>query len=820
MSMDFRYAWRSLSRTPGFSALVILTLALGLGATTTMFSVVWAVFLRPLPLPAQDRIVTLWQSDARTRGAWQHVTPANFVDWKAQSISFDALGAVPNWSSATSPFNVAGPEGSERVQGVYASSGFFEVMGVPPLVGRLFDADDDRKQGRRRVVISHAYWQSRFAGDPAVVGRTLEVDTWRGGDFTIIGVMPPAFDFPRGARIWLSLADWGGGPMPQPGSPARCCPWFTTFGRLKPGVTIERARAELTGIAQRVSSMHPGGGVVAEVRVLPLRETLVGDHALTLFGLFGAVGCILLIGSANVANLLLSRGVSRRREVMTRLALGATRWRLARQLLTESLMLGAAGAGLGLLLSLWAQDVTATVLAGRITLIEGTRLDMTVLAFSACLAAIVSAACGLIPLVDWRAADWSARGQTETRASRRTRDGLAVAELAVAVIVVATAGLLVRTVVNLRSVDVGFQTERTLVVSTDLTSSTLRERGAAARFVEELIPRIAAIPGVRTAAATTVVPLEGGPARQAITRYGDPPVPSAASPQVMQTAVTTGYFKAMGIAVTRGRGFTEADRRDGPLVAVVNETAARRYWPGEDPIGKRFAMGSSERFGSFRAVKPGEVEWREIVGVVGDVRSAGFASSVQPEVFYSYQQFPVYEPSLVVRTAGDPAALTQAIRSQVAAINARAVITQVRTLDAVADQTIADPRLRATLATAFSTLALLLGMLGIYGVMSYTVAQRTREIGIRMALGARRSQVARMIMTKALRLAAMGVALGLIGAYVAARWISSLFFGVSPADAATLSAACVLLIVAAAAASLHPMRHAVRVEPAVALRNE
>jgi putative ABC transport system permease protein len=818
--MDIRYAWRSLSRTPGFSALVILTLALGLGATTTMFSVVWAVFLRPLPYPAQDRIVTLWQSDARTRGAWQHVTPANFVDWKAQSSAFEALGAVPNWSGETSPFNLAGPDGSERVQGVYASSGFFEVMGVPPLVGRLFDADDDRKQGRRRVVISHAYWQSRFAGDAAVVGRTLEVDTWRGGAFTIIGVMPPAFDVPGGASIWLSLADWGGGPLPQPGSPQRCCPWFTTFGRLKPGVPIERARAELTAIAQRVSSMHPGGGAVAEVRLVPLRETLVGDHALTLFGLFGAVGCILLIGSANVANLLLSRGVSRRREVMTRLALGATRWRLARQLLTESVMLGAAGAGLGLLLSLWAQNVIATVLAGRVTLIDGTRLDMTVLAFSAVLAAIVSAVCGLIPLVDWDAADWSARGQTETRASRRTRDGLAVAELAVAVIVVATAGLLVRTVVNLRSVDVGFDTERTLVVSTDLTSSTLRERGAAAQFVEALIPRIAAIPGVRAAAATTVIPLAGGPVRQAITRYGDPPAPSAASPQVTQTAVTTGYFKAMGIAVTRGRVFTDADRRDGPLVAVVNETAARRYWPGEDPVGKRFAIGSSERFGSFRAVKPGEVEWREIVGVVGDVRSAGFASSVQPEAFYSYKQFPVYEPSLIVRTAGDPATLTEAIRSQVAAINPRAVITQVRTLDQVADQAIADPRLRATLATAFSTVALLLGMLGIYGVMSYTVAQRTREIGIRMALGARRSQVARMIMGKALRLAAIGVGLGLIGAYAAARWISSLFFGVTPADAVTLTAACALLIVAAVAASLHPVRHAVRVEPAVALRSE
>ena len=321
-------------------------------------------------------------------------------------------------------------------------------------------------------------------------------------------------------------------------------------------------------------------------------------------------------------------------------------------------------------------------------------------------------------------------------------------------------------------------------------------------------------------AATTGVPLENGPATQAITRYGDPARPSAASPQVIQTAVTPGYFSAMGIAITRGRGFTEEDRADGHLVAVVNETAARRYWPGEDPVGKRFAVGSSERFGSFRQVRPGEVEWREIVGVVADIRSAGFAASVQPEVFHSYKQFPLYDPSLIVRTGDDPAALTQAIRSEIAAVTPGAVVTRVRTLDEVASQTIADPTLRASLATMFSTVALLLGMLGIYGVMSYTVTQRTREIGIRMALGARRGQVARMVMGKALRLALTGVGLGLVGAYVTARWISSLFFGVSPADAATLTAACLLLIAAAAAASLNPMRHAVRVEPAVALRNE
>jgi len=818
--MELKYAWRGLTRTPGFSALVILTLALGIGATTTVFSTVWAVFLRPLPFPGQDRLVTVWQADPRAPEARSRVTPANFVDWQARTTSFDALGVLPNWEGKAWAFNVAGRNGMERVQGIYASSGFFSVMGIQPMLGRTLSQDDDRTRGRRSVVISHGYWQTRFGSDPSIVGQTLDVDTFRGGPFTIVGVMPRAFDFPAGASLWLSLGDWGGGPMPPPDAPARCCPWYTVLGRLRPDVTIEQARRELTAIARAVATKHPDGTPAPEVHVVALRETLVGSHRLALFGLFGAVGCILLIGVANVANLLLARGVSRRREVLTRLAVGATRWRLARGLLTESLLLGGIGAALGLLVSLWAQDAIGSAMAERVPLIGETRLDWFVLAFTVVLTLVVSAACGLVPLVDWRGVEWSARGQTESRTSRRMRHALVVGEVALAVAVVASAGLLVRSVANLRSVTVGFNPARTLVVATDLTTSPLRERGSAAQFVQDVVPRIAGLPGVSAVGATTGVPLEGGPAGQAITRRGDPPRPGALSPQVVQTAVTPDYFRAMGIALTRGRSFTEDDRADGVLVAVVNETAARRYWPGENPIGRQFAMGSLERFGSFRQPRPGEVEWREIVGVVADIRSGGFASEVQPEVFYNYKQFPLIDPSLIVRTAGEPAALVQAVRAEIGAVNSRAVITRVRTLDDVADQSIANPLLRARLATMFSAIALMLGMLGIYGLMSYTVAQHTREIGIRMALGARRSQVAQMIMGKSLRLTAAGVGLGLAIAYIVARWISSLFFGVSPADAVTLGVTCVLLLATAALATAQPTRRAVRVEPAVALRNE
>jgi putative ABC transport system permease protein len=818
--MDLLLALRGIRRTPGFAALVVLTLAIGIGATTTMYTLVRAVFLRPLPFPEPERLVTVWERDSSRKAEDRRLTPANFVDWRARSRSFEELGVLPNWSGPAWKFNVLGGDRPERVDGIYASSGFFRALGVRPLLGRTLDEADDRSAGRRHVVIDFRYWQDRFGGDRGVVGKTLHVDTFRGGAFEIVGVMPPGFDLPHGARIWLSLGDWGAGPMPVEDAAARCCAWYTVIGRLKVGVSARQAESELTALARRTSEMYPSAATVTDVKVTPMRETLIGSHRFTLLAIFAAAGCVLLIGCANVANLLLARGIGRRREMLTREALGATPWRIMRQLLTEGIVLSGAGAVAGLWFSLALLPVVRRLLQERVSLAEQAVMDWNVWLFAAALSAVCGLLCTLAPLADWRRAAGSDRSHTTSVFHTRLRNALVVGEIAAAVMLVTVAGLLIRTVDRLGAVDMGFRTEHLLTLSTDVTTGPLRTRGASARFVDEAVARIGGLPGVRSVAATTALPFEAAPASQAITREGVAARAAADSPQVIQIAVTPSYFATMGMALKAGRLLTENDRAEGTLVAVLNETAARRYWPGEDPIGKRFAVGSRERFGSFRRPPPGGVEWREIVGVVQDIRSGGQRAPVEPEVYYSHKQFPIYSPTLVVRTAGQPGTLAGAARQAIEGAHRNAIITAVRTMDTVAAEAIGDSTMRAVVAGAFSLVAVALGMLGVYGVMAYTVAQRSREIGIRMALGARESQAAGMVVRQAMLLTAAGVVLGLALATMAARLIATFLFGVGTSDPLTLAGTCAVLALGAVAASYVPARRAARVDPTVALRHE
>jgi putative ABC transport system permease protein len=818
--MDLLLALRGMRRSPGFAALVILTLGLGIGATTTMYTLVRAVYLRPLPFPEPDRLVTIWERDSSGNAEPRRLTPANFVDWRAQSASFEQLGVLPNWTGPAWKFNLTGGGRPERVDGIYASSGFFRTLGVRPLLGRTLDDEDDRSAGRRHVVISFQYWRERFGGDRNAVGKTLQVDTFRGGAFEIVGVMPPGFDVPHGARIWLSLGDWGAGPMPAVDAADRCCSWYTAIGRLKPGVSIRQAQTELTALARRTSARHPSAAKVADVQLTPLRETLAGSHRSTLLAIFAAAACVLLIGCANVANLLLARGIGRRRELLTREALGATSWRIARQLIVESLVLAGAGMLAGLWLSLALLPVVRRLVTERVSLADRAEVDWNVWLFAATLSAICALLCTLAPLAGRRRAAGASRSHTTSIFQTRLRNALVVAEIAAAVMLVAVAGLLIRTVDRLGAVDMGFRTDRLLAISTDVTTGPLRARGASARFVDEAVARVAALPGVRSAAATTSLPFEAGQASQPITREGAPARAAAESPQVIQSAATPGYFETMGITLKSGRLPGDSDRADGKLVAVLNETAARRHWPGEDPIGKRFAVGSRERFGSFRQPPPGGIEWREVVGVVSDIRSGGQRAPVEPEVYYSHKQFPIYGPTIVVRTETAPGTLAPAVRQAIESADRNAIVTAVRTMETVAAEAIGDSTLRAGVAGVFSLLAVALGLLGVYGVMAYTVAQRSREIGIRMALGARESQAAGMIVRQTLKLTAMGVVLGLVLATAAARSIAAFLFGVGTSDPATLAATCALLMLGAIAAGYVPARRAARVDPTVALRHE
>ena len=816
MLSDFRYAARGLRKNPEFSLLAVLTLALGIGANTAIFALIRAVFLAPLPYPHEERLVAVWsysQEHARER-----TSPANFVDWAAQNAVFEELGAWPSSAGIPGDFNVILNGAATRVRGSYVSSGFFRTLGAQPILGRTFLPEEDRALDHRALVLGHGYWQRQFEGDPAILGKIIEIDTFRGGLYTIVGVMPPRFDYPRPVDLYLPMAFWGAGPLPATDSPGRCCSWFSVIGRLKPGVPIERAQSEMTAIARRLSARYPDGPRTTMVRVERFRDDIVGDYRTGLLVLFGAVGCVLLIACANVANLVLSRVLSRRSEISIRRALGATTPRLVRQVLIESLLLSGIGAAAGVLLAIGTVNGLAVRAGAEVALARGARIDWGVLGFALVLTVATGCCCGVAACTSLSGG--GSYSHTEGLRGRRLRQALVAGEIAVAVLLVAGAVLLIRSLHRLESVDLGFRPEQVLAMSFDFTAGPFRGPGNQQPYFHDLLQRVAALPGVRAAGAISEPPLSRRRLPdQPISVEGQPLRTAAETPHVILLAATPAYFPAMAIALKKGRLFTESDSSDGRLVAIVNEAAAKLLWHGEDPIGKRIAMGSRERFGYFRAPpRPGEAEWREVVGVVSDVRSSSPDVAPQPQVFHSYRQHPFYETTLVLRTVGGAAALAAAIRHETTAISPRIVVTKVTTMERIVADSVAQPRFRARLIGLFSALAVLLGMLGIYGVASYTVVQRTQEIGIRVALGAARRDVVRLVMAGAARATAAGLALGLIGYFTAVRWISSLLYGVQATDPVTIAVTCTVFTAAMFVATYLPARRAASVDPASALR--
>jgi predicted permease len=793
---DIRYALRQLAGARGFTIVAVLTLAIGIGADTAIFSAVDAVLLKPLPFPDADRIFALRQFDRERGVERQLASPANFFDWRERSRSFEHLAAADPWS-----VDYVGVEGPDRLQAWRVSEGFFDVMGVPPLIGRTFRADDYTATGGPVAVLTHSAWRSRFGGDPELVGRALVL-----GDqlVTVVGIMPPRFEYPAGGDVWLPL------PLQLPSFQNRAGGFWPVVGKLAPGVDARAAQAELDAISAQLAAEYPAANAVS---LVPIGESLVGELRPGLLLLLAAVGAVLLIACVNVASLLLARAADRRREFAVRSACGATRARLVRQLVTESVVLALLGGGAGVLFAAWGIRALGALRPDNLPHVADLAVDGRVLAFASLLAVGTALAFGLAPAVQMARAAISARlhatPRMATPAGRRLKQGLVVAELALATVLLISAGLLVRSLVALLDVERGYRTDNVAAVTVqawryypDLTQREL--------FVAEAVERIAALPGVSAAGIGSALPLaaEIGANTTPFAIEGLTLPQGDDLPVARATVVTSGYFGALGIPLIAGRPVRAGDDQDAPRVILINEAMARRYFGAENPLGARVAIGFL-----------GERWTAEVVGVVGDARQT-LQDEAPASVFIPYGQARTGALHFVVRAPGDPNETIRAIRRTLASINPAMPIAGSTTLDGLLDDALRERRVTMSLLLAFSLAALGLAAIGTYGVLSYDATRRSQEIGIRVALGAGRTSIVRLVVGEGVKFALIGIAAGAVIALAVTRVLSRFLFGVAPFDPATFVAIAVVLLAVTVLASYLPARRAARVGPMMALRAE
>ncbi len=798
---DVRYAIRTLAKSPGFTTVAVLTLGLGIGANTAIFSVVNGVLLRPLPYPEPERLVHLWE--VSDKGSPMSVPEANFYDWQRETRSFEGMALHAVWGAVVLTNGQA-----VRTRAAVVSRGFFDVIQVRPHRGRFLGVEEHRAGAAPAAVVSYNFWRTNLGGNPDLSKLTIQYSDTA---LPVIGVAPPGFDYPQKSSVWAAREVLQG-----PVNPSRNAHNYRVVGRLKPGVTVEQARAEAGAITRRIrAEFGPGKVTAVDATVIPMLDDLTAHARQALLVLMGAVGLLLFIACANVANLLLARTTSRQKELAVRLALGAGRARLARQFVTESLVLTLAGGALGVLLAVWATDAMLSMASNVLPRLEEVGLNAAVLTFALAVSVAMAVVLGLIPVLRMGRANLqevvkeAGRSLSASGRQRLAREGLVVAQVALTLVLLIGSGLLARSFWGLLEVDLGFQTANRLTADVQLPSVDGREGDQRlASFHQQLNERIAAMPGVIAAGATQALPLTGGGANGRFLHENKQP--SEIWPDYR--VVTHGYFRALGIPLLSGRAFDPTDGAGSPHVAVVSRRAADALWPGASPIGRRFDWGNMDGYFDM---------WITIVGVVGDVRHRGPSEESSGTIYLLAQQRPsvTERMTLVVHAQGDAAALGPSLRSTVQSLWPEATVT-FRTLDQVFARSLADRRFNLTLLGVFAGTALALAMLGIYGVISYTVAQRTQEIGIRMALGAAPRDVLGMVLSRGAALAALGIALGLCGAWGASRFIATLLSGVAPTDAPTYAAVTLLLAGMALAAALIPARRAARVDPMMALRYE
>ncbi|MFI5232006.1 MAG: ADOP family duplicated permease [Gemmatimonadales bacterium] len=798
---DVAYAIRGLRKAPGFAVVAILTLALGIGANTAIFSVVRGILLRPLPFADPSRVVMV-ASSMNAGKPFPYASPANIEDWRTMNHSFSSFAAYSGHSAV-----VTGAGDPENLRGYDVSAGFFDLLGVSPVQGRLvFSPEEAVFGGTKAVLVRESLWRTRFGANPSLVGSTITLDN---ENYRVAGVVPNASAWPATAMIWFPLA-FDPARLPK----SRGAVYVSTIARLKPGMTYQAAALDMDAVSTRLERDYPDYNKGLRAQVIPLQEFITGSIRLPLLILLGGVAFVLLIACVNVANLLLVRGVAREGELAVRSALGAGRGRLVRQLVTESMVLALAGGAAGFLLAIAGTKLLVASAPQSIPLLSAIHVDGLVLGFTLVIATVTGAIFGLAPARRMVRPDIAKTLREGGRSGGRGRShvarrALVVAEVALSVMLLAGAGLLIRSFNSLMSVDPGFRTENSISFAVSLPNAKYSRPEQQAAFMTSLMDRMHALPGVQSTGAGFGMPLTNFGFGFTFKITGHPPLSPNDEPDAQVRIATPGYFGTMGIRIVRGRGFTDADRAGGPKVLLLTEAAVKKFFPGEDPIGKHVTFGMGGPLGPLEG---------DIVGVVADVKGSSLAAATQPQFWAAYDQWPMSSMNVVLHTTRDPQAVVADARAAIKELDPDLAIDQVKTLDAVLAESVAQPRFYMVLLTAFALVAIALSAIGIYGVVAYLVGQRSRELGIRIALGATPSLVVRLVVREGVTMVAVGIGVGLAGALAVTRLMGALLFGVKSTDPVTYAAVTALLGVVALIASSVPASRAAHVDPAIAMR--